>query len=93
MKIALKLIAQKIDEAMGEWETYYNPKTGKMVSLPDDENLYIDDEMYRLAEEIEDSGDFVRLPNQHEVHEYRMMRDFATWLQDEKVKFELLDAL
>lgn len=47
----------------GEWETYYNPKTGKIVALPDDENLYIDDEMYRLAEEIEDRGDFVRLPN------------------------------
>mgnify|MGYP002524801544 CR=1 FL=1 len=93
MKIALKLIAQKIDEAMCEWETYYNPKTGKMVELPDDENFFIDDDMVRLAEEIENNGDFLRLPNQYEVKEYRIMRDFALGLHDEKLKIELLDAL
>ena len=92
LKIELKVIAQKIDEGMAGWETYYNPKNGKMIDLPDDAD-YMDEETEALAREVEENGDFLRLPNQYEIHEYRIMQEFAIELDNETLQGELLKAL
>lgn len=92
MKTELMLIAQQIDETMFGWKAYYNPKNGKIIKLPDEEYL-MNDEFERQAEEIDESGDFLCLPNQYEIHEYGIMRDFAVELNNEKLQNELLEAL
>ena len=92
MKTEVKVIAQKIDEAMAGWKTYYNPKNGKMIDLPDDAD-FMNDEMERLAREVEEDGGFLRLPNQYEIHEYSIMRDFAIESDNETIRDELMKAL
>ena len=67
-------VAEKLEEAMDTWEQYLNVMTGEFESLSDGSYAEVDEE---LAEKIEDSHDYVRLPNQYEIHEYRIMSDFA----------------
>jgi len=54
-----------------------NTKTGEIVSVPDDPGLTGLDEDVELWEEIEEADYFIRLPDQHELHEKRIMEDFT----------------
>lgn len=72
--IILEDIADKLEETMEHWEQYLNTVTGEFVALSDGSYVETDEE---LAEEIDCSCDYVRLPNQHEIHEYRIMEAFA----------------
>lgn len=52
------------------------------------------DDMVQLAKSlIEDNTNFIALPSQYDVDEYRMMEDFAFALNDERHKENLLIAL
>lgn len=46
-----------------------------------------------LAEEIEMSDNYIRLPNQYEIDEFSIMVDFAESLDDEEVIHKLSKAL
>ena len=46
-----------------------------------------------LAEEIENSCSYVRLPNQYDIHEWRIMEGFALAMTSEKKQDRLLHAL
>lgn len=78
-KIFVDDIATALEEIMDGWEQFLNTDTGEIVSLPSSDNYYIDreEEDEELAEEIDSSDVYVRLPSQHDIHEYKIMEEFA----------------
>ena len=77
-EIPIKVIVDAIEETTDGWQQYYNTVTGEVESVPDDDNDFADmSEFEEVAEKIEDSDDYVRLPSQYELHEYSIMERFA----------------
>lgn len=70
-------IAGAFEACMNEWSQFLNTETGKIVSLPDDPWLSELEEYKKLREEIEEADYFIRLPEQYELHEKRIMEDFT----------------
>ena len=76
--IELSVIADAVEMASDDWQQFYNVKTGEVRSLPDGYSGYMDAEEYeREAEEIDESPDFVRLPDQQDRDDYATMEAFA----------------
>lgn len=76
--IELSVIADAIEMAASEWHQFYHMGTGEVRSLPDGYSGYMDaDEYEREAEEIDESPDFVRLPDQRDRDDYSIMEAFA----------------
>ena len=88
--IYLEDIANKLDETMDCWEQYLNVVTGEFESVPDGTYLDADEE---LTERINESTDYVRLPNQYDIHEFRIMEQFAEATPDRRKQAELFRAL
>ena len=88
--IYLEDIADKLDETMDCWEQYLNVVTGEFESVPDGTYLDADEE---LTERINGSTDYVRLPNQYDIHEFRIMEQFAEAVPDRRKQAELFRAL
>lgn len=88
--VLLRDIADKLDEMMDSWEQYLNTATGDFVTLSDGLYVEADEE---LAEEIESSRDYVRLPNQHEIREYDIMEEFADTVMNVRKRERLFQAL
>ena len=88
--VYLEDIAGKLDETMDHWEQYMNVVTGEFESLPDGVYLDANEE---LVERIENSTDYVHLPNQYDIHEYRIMERFAEATQDSVKQSGLVRAL
>ncbi len=93
--VYLEDLADAFEMATDEWDQYLDMETGEIVSLPDPDNAWVDweEEDEELAEEIELSDHYVRLPDQRELHEYQIMEDFAYGVQYEGVRQKLLYAL
>ena len=88
--IVLEDFADKLEEAMEGWDQYLNTATGEFVDLPDGSLVEADEE---LAEFIDESDDYIRLPDQMELNEYRIMEDFAEDCQDTEKRAMLFRAL
>ena len=77
-KIKLSVLADAFEEAFDGWEQYLNKDTGTVTAVPESKGLYDDpDEWEEIIAMIEEGEQFVRLPNQYEINEYRIMEDFA----------------
>ena len=83
-------IATAFDEHFSDWQQFLNTKTGEIVILSNDGVLDTDKE---LAEEIDSTDDYIRLPGQYELHEYRIMENFADTVTNEKMASKLWRAL
>ena len=79
IKISLEVIADKLEETTDCWEQYFNIKTGEFEALSD--GTYIETDL-ELAENIESSDDYIRLPNQYDINEYNIMEQFAESLDN-----------
>ena len=88
--VALDSIADKLEEASDGMDQYLNTVTGEFEYLFDGSFIELDEE---LAERIDDSDDFVRLPGQREINEYAIMQNFAESCQDAEKQTKLLRAL
>ena len=75
--IYLEDIAEAFEACMDEWSQFLNTRTGEIVSVPNDSGLTGYDEDAELWEEIENADYFIRLPDQYELHEKRIMEDFT----------------
>jgi len=75
--IYLEDIAESFETCMDGWSQFLNVRTGKIVTVPDDPGLTGMQEDVELWNEIEESDDYLRLPNQYELHEKRIMEDFT----------------
>ena len=84
--IELSVIADAVEMASDDWQQFYNVKTGEVRSLPDGYSGYMDAEEYeREAEEIDESPDFVRLPDQRDRGDYSIMEAFAEAVDREEL--------
>lgn len=88
--VSLDELAGKLEEASDHWEQYLNVVTGEFEALADGMYVETDEE---LAEKIECSDDYVRLPNQYDIHEYRIMERFAEATPDRGKQARLFRAL
>lgn len=77
-KVRLSFLADALEETFDGWQQFYNTCTGEVESIPDSDNSYAEiDEYEELAEKIDTSDEYVRLPSQWDIHEYRIMEAFA----------------
>ena len=88
--VYLEDIAEKLEEASDHWEQYLNVVTGEFEALPD--GIYIEPDE-ELIERIENSNDYLRLPNQFDIHEYQIMESFAVSIRDSAKSSRLFRAL
>ena len=99
MKIKLGEILDALESVNIETSSYVNVKTGKVYLLGPDEiaefesDKKIEDfpdwqqDTIRIAREIhlEGSADYIALPDEFEINQYRMMEDFICSLSDDKI--------
>lgn len=84
--IELSVIADAIEMATSERHQFYHVGTGELRSLPDGYSGYMNAEEYeREAEEIDESPDFVRLPDQRDRDDYSIMEAFAEAVDREEL--------
>lgn len=88
--VYLEDIADNLEEATDCWEQYLNIRTGEFEALSDGTYIETDE---KLAEKIEESEDYIRLPNQREIHEYDIMENFAASIENADMSGRLFSAL
>lgn len=94
--VFLEDIAEKLEDTSNFWEQYLDIESGKFVILYNEE---IQDfaEAKDLNEDLKakilTSNNFVRLPNQYEIYEYRIMEDFVESISDVNKRERLFSAL
>lgn len=88
--ISLEVLVSKMEEASKGWNTYLNVQTGEFVHLSD--GSYVEADPI-LAEKIENSRDYIRLPEQREFHDRQTMMDFVNTLDDDYTIMRLSRAL
>ena len=107
MAVPVKLEA--VLEAMelpAEWEAFWDPETGKIVTVSEDDQMVLDDEDVDLDDlpdwqrdsiteirAVLDSGRALRLPDSFDIHEWDLMRRFSSSLEEPDQRSELLDAI
>ena len=71
-------IVDAFDSCMRDWSQYLNVKTGEIVMLSDEPWVrLVEDKDAELRKEIEESDDYICLPDQYELNEKQIMEDFA----------------
>ena len=104
--VSLKDVVDAIDLPNNEWISYLNPKTGEIVTVTDEDRHLVEDEgldeqdlpdwqresLPKIREALE-SGDFVELPNQFEIHEWAIMERFSSGQASAARREELLDTI
>lgn len=88
LPVNLAAVADEMGAVPDNWTVYINRKTGEVVMQPDDE-FAVDigpefDELLAEARAVEESKDFIALPDKHDIHEYAIMEHFCYSLDDER---------
>ncbi len=103
-KAQLKDLVEALEMQSLEIASYVNTQTGAVVTLTDEEMTFADDEFLEdrpewmvearaLAKDVLHSGDYLALPDQWELHEYRIISDFCWAQTDDAVRESLLGAI
>lgn len=90
--VYLEDIAEVFDDCMDGWVQFLNTQTAEIVNLSEDPYMSCEEDK-ELWEEIEESDDYVRLPDQYELHEKWIMEHFAYEIGNESVSEMLSNAL
>jgi len=88
--VKLKDVANEIDGGFRDSQVYLNTITGDFVTLFYD--TCFDDEE-ELAEEIDNSKDYIPLPDNFDIDGYRIMMNFAKTLSDDSKREKLFYSL
>ena len=89
-QICIEDIAEELEACTDSWEQFLNTETGEIVALSD--GMWVDRDE-ELEEEIDASDCYERLPNQYEIHEWKIMETFALGVTSERKQERLLLAL
>ena len=101
MKVNLSEIIEGIDFGAEELHYYYNVKTGIVVSVSDEEFKGAKNEEYiksvpdwkkeiiDIAREIMETKDYIELPSENDVDDYKIMGSFSESIEDVTVKNQL----
>lgn len=90
--VYLEDIADAFEECMDGWVQFLDTRTGEIVALSEDPYMACEEDQ-ELLEEIDETDDYVRLPNQYELHEKSIMEKFAYESGNKRVSEVLFDAL
>jgi len=103
MRVKLDDVIEALDSATEELTYYLDKRTGEIILLTsediqaaeDDELIseYSDwqrDSILKAREVLGESEQFIPLPDQFEIHEYKIMEDFCRDFEDQQVGNELL---
>ena len=103
--VSLKDIVDAMDEVGSEWESYLNPETGEIVTVTDEDQIALEshepeenlpewqrEDLSKVRRALE-SGQFIQLPDQFDIHEWSIMERFCLAVRDEARREELLDAI
>lgn len=102
-KAKLKELVEGLEMQSLEVASYLNTRTGEVVTLTDEEMGWADGldddapdwmkDAADLADKVLNSGDYIQVPDEWELDEYRIMADFC-WRQPEgEVQEDLLAAI
>ena len=103
--IQLRAIVDALEIQGDEIKSYLNRQTGEVVTLSNEEMSAAEDgaavedfpewqqELIRHAIAILETDYYLRLPDQFQIHEWSIMRDFCDSVQDERLREELLDKI
>lgn len=91
--ITISALADAFEECSDERNQFLNIKTGEIVSVPEDPWMVDEVECNELIEEIEESDNYIMLPNQHELGEFDIMREFAYDYPDRAISEKLISVL
>jgi hypothetical protein len=103
--IQLRAIVDALEIQGAETKSYLNRQAGEVVTVSREEMSAAEEgadledfpawqqEMIRQAIDILDTDHYVELPDQREIHEWSIMRDFCGSVQDGRVYDALLDAV
>jgi len=107
--VRLNDIAEHLDCIMDGWKMYYNKKTGKITEVQveylgiaeeseeeDGFSGYDQWEQEAIKEAIdiiENEDDYIRLPDEYDIHEYSIMQDFCYSIEDEQLNNKLCNAI
>ena len=90
--VYLEDIADAFEECMDGWAQFLDTRTGEIVALSEDPYMACEEDQ-ELWKEIDETDDYVRLPNQYELHEKSIMEKFAYESGNKRVSEVLFDAL
>jgi hypothetical protein len=107
MAISVKLgsVVDQIDMAGDEMTAYINRKTGDLITLTDEDVSYAEDdddsrfipdwqqETAEQAKQVLADDEYIVLPDNFEIHEYKIMERFCYTIEDERVQNILLRAI
>jgi hypothetical protein len=97
LPVKLKDVVEALDAAGSELMHYLDRRTGEILMITnEDMEAAEEDELLSeypdwqraailKAREILTSGDFVELPDQSDIHEYKIMEDFCLAFEDRRV--------
>jgi hypothetical protein len=104
MPIEVKLndVIDTLESAMDEHAYYFDKRSGEIVMVTDDDIAVAENEglmletpdwqqesIAKAREVLDDSGDFLPLPDKFEIHEYRIMEEFCLALENRQAGSEL----
>jgi len=103
MRVKLDDVVEALDSATEELTYYLDKRTAEIVLITDEDiqaaeddeliSEYSDwqrDSILKAREVLGESEQFIPLPDQFEIHEYKIMEDFCRDFEDQQVGKELL---
>ncbi len=103
MRVTLNEVVEALESAMEEHAYYLDKRTGEIVRLTSEdlqaaeENDLISEypdwqreSILKAREVLKESEAFAQLPDQFDVHEYKIMENFCLTLEDRQVGQDLL---
>lgn len=104
-KVNLEEVIEALEIKTRESNYFYYKKTGEIFYITDDELREAEDEPnidnfpewqqdnIRTAVDILSTSDYIKLPNEQDIDDYRIMKDFCNSIEDEKQNNVLCDAI
>jgi hypothetical protein len=103
LPVQLKKVVEEMEFGGNEWAAYINCQTGELASFPADllgKEGEVDApaqdwelEMAEDCKKVLGSKDFIKLPSEHDIHEYAIMERFCLSVASEQHRQRLLDAI
>ena len=105
MKAKLRDVIDAIDFQIDGSASYFNTRTCEVVTLSEEDMSYADDDypledepewvldMAKVAKDVLESDDYIELPSQWDVDEYRIMEDFCLTQTSGDTQHQLLRAI
>ena len=102
--VSVKDIVDEMDVPSDNFSSFLNRQTGELVTLTSEDLSAAEDgneedideypqwqqKMIIKAKEVIGSDDYLPLPSKFDIHEYRIMEDFCSSVEDDEIREDLL---